>query len=56
MRSNAGVAAKMFSVLSDNDINIDVISTSEIKISILINDDQAEKAVNMLHDFFELSK
>ena len=55
MRSNAGVAAKMFSVLSDNDINIDVISTSEIKISILINDDQAEKAVNMLHDFFELN-
>ena len=37
MRSNAGVAAKMFSVLSENDINIDVISTSEIKISILIN-------------------
>ena len=51
MRSNAGVAAKMFSVLSDNDINIDVISTSEIKISILINNEQAEKAVNMLHQY-----
>ena len=52
MRSNAGVAAKMFSVLSDNDINIDVISTSEIKISILINKEQAEKATSMLHQYF----
>ena len=55
MRSNAGVAAKMFNVLSENDINIDVISTSEIKISILINNDQAEKAVRMLHEYFLLT-
>ena len=55
MRSNAGVAAKMFNVLSENDININVISTSEIKISILINNDQAEKAVRMLHDYFLLT-
>ena len=54
MRSNAGVAANMFNVLSENAINIDVISTSEIKISILINDEHAEKAVNMLHKFFGL--
>ena len=56
MRSNAGVAAKMFSILSENDINIDVISTSEIKISILISNEQAEKAVNMLHQFFILDR
>ena len=55
MRSNAGVAAKMFNVLSENDINIDVISTSEIKISILINNAQAEKAVKMLHEYFLLN-
>ena len=55
MRSNAGVAANMFNVLSENAINIDVISTSEIKISILINDEHAEKAVNMLHKFFGLN-
>jgi len=40
--------------MSENAINIDVISTSEIKISILINDEHAEKAVNMLHKFFGL--
>ena len=45
----------MFNVLSENDINIDVISTSEIKISILINNDQAEKAVRMLHEYFLLT-
>ena len=55
MRSNAGVAAKMFNVLSENNINIDVISTSEIKISILINNDQTEKAVKMLHEYFLLT-
>ena len=56
MRSNAGVAAKMFSILSENNINIDVISTSEIKISILISNEQAEKAVNMLHQSFILDR
>ena len=54
MRSNAGVASQMFRVLSHNDINIDVISTSEIKISVLINKDLTEKALNTLHDHFEL--
>ena len=54
MRSNAGVASQMFRVLSENNINIDVISTSEIKISVLINKDLTEKALNTLHDHFEL--
>jgi aspartate kinase len=54
MRSNAGVASQMFRVLSQNNINIDVISTSEIKISVLINKGLTEKALNTLHDHFEL--
>jgi len=54
MRSNAGVASQMFDVLSKNNINIDVISTSEIKISVLINKDLTEKALNTLHEYFEL--
>ena len=49
MRSNAGVASQMFDVLSKNNINIDVISTSEIKISVLINKELTEKALNTLH-------
>ena len=56
MRSNAGVASQMFRVLSENNINIDVISTSEIKISVLINKEQTEKALNTLHEHFELEK
>ena len=56
MRSNAGVASQMFRILSQNDINIDVISTSEIKISVLINKDLTEKALNTLHDHFDLGK
>ncbi len=56
MRSNAGVASGMFNVLSDNGININVISTSEIKISVLINEKDAEKATKMLHKFFELDR
>ena len=54
MRSNAGVASQMFDVLSKNNINIDVISTSEIKISVLIDKDLTEKALNTLHEHFEL--
>ena len=56
MRSNAGVASQMFRVLSENNINIDLISTSEIKISVLINKEQTEKALNTLHEHFELGK
>ncbi|MFH0921181.1 MAG: aspartate kinase [Fibrobacterota bacterium] len=56
MRSHAGVAAKMFRVLAQNNVNIDMISTSEIKISVVVPDKDAEKAVRALHDAFELEK
>ena len=56
MRSAAGVAAKMFKVLSDENINIQVITTSEIKISVLIERKYMELAVQALHDAFELDK
>ncbi len=56
MRSAAGVAAKMFKILSDENINIQVITTSEIKISVLIERKYMELAVQALHDAFELEK
>lgn len=56
MRSHAGVAAKMFSVLRDEGINIKVITTSEIKVSVLIDRKYMELAVQALHDAFELEK
>ncbi|MCY4180884.1 MAG: aspartate kinase [Litoreibacter sp.] len=56
MRSHAGVAAKMFKALQDDGINIKVITTSEIKISVLIDRKYMELAVQALHDAFELDK
>ncbi len=56
MRSHAGVAAKMFAALSKEGINIKVISTSEIKISVLIDRKYMELAVQALHDVFGLHK
>ncbi|GAA6202374.1 aspartate kinase [Aquicoccus sp. SU-CL01552] len=56
MRSQSGVAAKMFKVLSDEGINIRVITTSEIKISVLIDRKYMELAVQALHDAFGLDK
>ena len=56
MRSHTGVAAKMFKVLSEEGINIKVITTSEIKISVLIDRKYMELAVQALHDAFELDK
>ena len=56
MRSHTGVAAKMFRVLSNEAINIKVITTSEIKISVLIDRKYMELAVQALHDAFELDK
>ncbi|SIN80683.1 aspartate kinase [Vannielia litorea] len=56
MRSQSGVAAKMFKTLSDEGINIKVIATSEIKISVLIDRKYTELAVQALHDAFELEK
>ena len=54
MLSNPGVAAKMFEALGENNINISMISTSEIKISVLIDQEMAKKAVNVIHDKFDL--
>ena len=56
MRSHAGVAAKMFETLSNEGINIKVITTSEIKISVLVDRKYLELAVQALHDVFELEK
>ena len=56
MRSKPGVAKTMFKTLADNNINIQVISTSEIKISVLISSDYTELAVRTLHDAFGLGK
>lgn len=54
MRSHAGVASKMFEALSDEGINIQMISTSEIKISVVIDEKYLELAVRSLHSAFEL--
>ena len=56
MRSHAGIATKMFEVLHKNDINIQMISTSEIKISVAIDEQYLELAVQSLHAAFELEK
>ncbi|HEX9858865.1 MAG TPA: aspartate kinase [Paracoccaceae bacterium] len=56
MRSHAGVAATMFKALANENINIKVIATSEIKISVLIDRKYMELAVQALHDAFELEK
>ena len=56
MRGQSGIASKMFQSLADNEINILMITTSEIKISVVIQKDFMEKAVNALHDAFELDK
>jgi len=54
MRSHAGVAARMFKVLSREGINIIMISTSEIRVSCIINQQHLELAVRALHDEFQL--
>jgi len=56
MRSHSGVAAKMFSALAGEGINIMMISTSEIKISCVIDAKYTELAVRVLHDAFEMDK
>jgi len=55
MKSNPGVAATMFEVLAREDVNIEMISTSAIRISCVIPEDDLEKAVNALHEAFELA-
>jgi|SRR5580658_9320516 aspartate kinase len=54
MRSHVGVAQKMFSTLADKGINIQVISTSEIKVSVLIAEEYLELALRALHTAYEL--
>ena len=56
MRSHAGVAARMFDTLSKEGINIQMISTSEIAVSCVIEDKYTELAVRALHDAFELGR
>ncbi|HTU12921.1 MAG TPA: aspartate kinase [Allosphingosinicella sp.] len=56
MRSNAGIAAQMFQTLADRGINILAITTSEIKVSVLIHEDYTELAVRVLHTAFGLDK
>ena len=54
MQSNAGVAAKMFEALYDENINIRMISTSEIRVTVLIDKQYTERAMNAIHDKFAL--
>ena len=54
MRSHAGVAAKFFKTLADNNINVQIITTSEIKISVGISLSEADLAANILHEAFNL--
>lgn len=54
MMSNPGVAAKMFECLYNSNININMISTSEIRVTVLINEEDVEKAMNAAHDAFGL--
>jgi len=56
MRSNYGVAARMFQALAEKNINIQMISTSEIKLSVVVDEKDAELAVEAVHDKFGLSE
>ncbi len=56
MQSHPGVAARMFSALGEKGINIDLISTSEIKISCVVKKDKGSEAVRAIHQEFELEK
>lgn len=56
MKSHTGVAAKAFSTMATENINIQMISTSEIKVSMVIDEKYAELAVRSLHNAYELDK
>ena len=56
MASNPGVAAKVFEALYNANINIHMISTSEIKISVLIDAEDADRAMNVIDDYFGLAR
>ena len=56
MRTHAGIAAKMFGALAGDGVNIQMISTSEIKITVVIEEKYTELAVRVLHKAFELDQ
>jgi aspartate kinase len=56
MRTHTGIASKMFKALAEAKVNIDMISTSEIKISCVVSEDDTERAVRALHEAFGLGK
>jgi len=56
MKSHAGIASTMFKTLADNEINIQMIGTTEIKISVVIGEEHLEVAVQTLHEAFGLDK
>ena len=56
MRSNPGVAASMFETLANHEINIQMISTSAIRVSCMVAESQVEEAVNALHEVFDLAE
>ena len=56
MRSHAGVATRVFRALAAGGINVRLVSTSEIKISVLVAEDQVEQAARALHAEFRLSQ
>ena len=56
MRSHAGIASKMFKTLAEENINIEIITTSEIKISVVIEERYLELAVRALHSAFDLGE
>ena len=56
MQNTPGYAARMFRILADGHINIDMITTSEIRISCIIKEEQVEEAVRLLHRGFELEE
>lgn len=56
MTNNPGVAASMFEALFDANVNINMIATSEIKISVLIEENDLERAMIAVHDKFDLAR
>ncbi len=56
MKSHSGIAAKAFSAMAENNINIEMISTSEIKISMIIDEKYGELAVRVLHETYQLDR
>ena len=56
MATNSGVASTMFEALYDEDINIRMISTSEIKISVLVDENDAARAAKAVHEKFRLNQ